>query len=243
METKHKVVLVVFVAFFAVAVLVFLFGGKSKIERFEEDDFDEDTDVEDNEKEPPRKTKKKVLETFNKSKTTKDQDEEKVKNTSTEQPINYMKEAMNYLNSMNLPFQLKKEVFAELFSEEGMSQLEKLTTLPDVKKFINNIVDVNDTSKSHSQKESFLESPIQSGLVDIKKQIDNLTQSLTTMSSTIEKFEKSSHTQPKHTPPPQSKPFHHEQTAHTTPSVSSKKMTSENVIEGFENVRSNYALF
>lgn len=242
MDTKHKVVLIVFVAFFAVAVLVFLLGGKSKVERFEEEDFAEDTDDEDNEKESPKKTKKKVLNTPTKTtKTTKEEDakdaEEDV--TSVEQPINYMKEAMNYLNTMNLPFQLKKEVFTELFSEEGMSKLEQLTTLPDVKKFVTSIVDMTDTSnisKSSPQKESFLEPPLQSGLEDIKKQIGSLTQSLTTMSSAIDQFQKSS---PKTT----NSPFNRELTLPSTPPTINKKPVSENVIEGFENLRSSYALF
>lgn len=241
MDTKHKVVLIVFVAFFAVAVLVFLLGGKSKVERFEEEDFAEDTDDEDNEKESPKKTKKKVLDTPTKTKTTKTTKEEDAEDdvTSEEQPINYMKEAMNYLNTMNLPFQLKKEVFTELFSEEGMSKLEQLTTLPDVKKFVTSIVDMTDTSKiskSSPQKESFLEPPLQSGLEDIKKQIGSLTQSLTTMSSAIDQFQKSS---PKTT----NSPFNRELTLPSTPPTINKKPVSENVIEGFENLRSSYALF
>lgn len=241
MDTKHKVVLIVFVAFFSVAVLVFLLGGKSKVERFEEEDFAEDTDDEDNEKESPKKTKKKVLDTPTKTKTTKTTKEEDAEDdvTSEEQPINYMKEAMNYLNTMNLPFQLKKEVFTELFSEEGMSKLEQLTTLPDVKKFVTSIVDMTDTSKiskSSPQKESFLEPPLQSGLEDIKKQIGSLTQSLTTMSSAIDQFQKSS---PKTT----NSPFNRELTLPSTPPTINKKPVSENVIEGFENLRSSYALF
>jgi hypothetical protein len=238
MDTKHKVVLIAFVSFFAIAVLVFVFGGKSKIERFEEDEeFSQDTDDEDNEKEPPKKTKKKVVDTTSKPKPSK-----------SEQPVNYMKEAMNYLNTMNLPFQLKKEVFTELFSEDGMSKLETLTTLPDVKKFVASIVDMTDssnTSKSIPQKESFSESPIKSGLDEIKKQIGNLTQSLTSMSSTIDRFEKTSQTQFEQTAP--SIPSNPEQmpslTPSATPSASVKKSSTENVIEGFENVRSHYALF
>jgi hypothetical protein len=238
MDTKHKVVLIVFVAFFAVAVLVFIFGEKSKIERFEEDEeFSQDTDDEDNEdneKEPPKKTKKKVEKTSKPS---------KPKSSKVEQPVNYMKEAMNYLNTMNLPFQLKKEVFTELFSEDGMSKLESLTTLPDVKKFVASIVDMTDssntsnTSKSSPQKESFSEIPLKSGLEDIKKQIGNLTQSLTSMSSTIDRFEKATPTQLEQTPPSIPSPPSPEL------STSARKPVTENMIEGFENVRSHYALF
>ncbi len=233
MDTKHKVILVVFAAFFAVVFLIYVLGGKSKVEKFEEENDEEEfTDSEDTKTKP---SKPKV--------TKKDTEKKKEENVPQEenQTIDYMKEAMNYLNAMNLPFQMKKEVFSELFSEEGINKLETLTTLPDVQKFVTGIVDMTKSVVSPQKtQEKFNNSPLLTGLEDVKKQISNLTSSLSSVAASIEKFEKDAETSTSSTSPklmPPSQP--------STALVPSSKTSHPNkdIIEGFENVRSHYALF
>lgn len=239
METKHKVILVVFAAFFAVVFLIFIFGGKPKVEHYKDDDEEEEElSHEDYEEEKP-KAKKQDKETKDTrdTKDTKDtqpaKEKEEASSTNIDkQPINYVKEAMNYLNTMNLPFQLKKEVFTELFSEEGMNKLEKMTALPDVQKFVTNIIDMTTGSSKTVVKEKFYDSSLITGLEDVKKQINNLSQSLFNVTSTIEKFEKEASA----TPSPNASKEKHRLSSHAD-------TTASNVIEGFENIRSNYALF
>jgi hypothetical protein len=243
MDTKHKVILVVFAVFFAVVVLIYFIGGKSKVEKFEEEEEDVDeeeqfTDSESEDKKPkvskPQATKK---DTETKPKPKKrEEDVPQEENKS----IDYMKEAMNYLNSMNLPFQIKKEVFSELFSEEGINKLETLTTLPEVKKFVTGVVDMTKSvaspQKTQETQEKFNNSPLLTGLEDVKKQISSLATSLSTVTASIEKLEKDAERETSSKIMPPSKPS-------TTLLPPSKTTGTNAVIEGFENVRSNYALF
>lgn len=228
MDTKHKVILMVFAAFFAVVFLIFVLGGKPKLEKFEEEE--EMVDEEEFEEEEKPKESKAVKK---EKKAKKDEDVD----LEAKKPLDYMKEAMNYLNNMNLPFQVKKEVFSELFSQEGMTKLENLTSLPDVQKYVSNIVDMTKSLTSPSLKEKFNNQSFLTGLEDVKKQIHSLSNSLSSVATTIEKFEKNVDAMDTHTtklmPPAQP-------STSGSPSKSSGKV---DVIEGFENVRSNYALF
>lgn len=233
MDTKHKVILVVFAAFFAVVFLIAVLGGKSKVEKFDEENFTDDDEEEKPKSKQPKKKEGKDVET-----------KEKVKEEASTQPADYIKEAMNYLNSMNLPFKLKKEVFTELFNEEGMNKLEKFGTIEEVKKFVSGVVDVTKSAAaSLASTEKFNNSPLLSGLEDVKKQISSLTTSLASVTASIEHFEKEHELPGKHGHsmsleiPPSAKPS---SAIHTPPSKSSGTSSS---IEGFENVRSNYALF
>lgn len=239
MDTKHKVILVVFSAFFAVVFLIYLLGGNRKVENFEEEDFEDDDDTETEKKKEPIRKKSKSEET-KEIKETKETSKTKTnEETKTNQPMDYMKEAMNYLNSLSLPFQVKKEVFTELFSEEGMSKLEKLTTLPDVKKFVANIVDMTGTTLQtpSSTTEKFgdepISTPLSTGLEEVKNKINNLSQSLSSVVATIEKFEKETHSLPSTPKFLPAKP--------TSTSNDTSKTT--HTIEGFENVRHHFASF
>lgn len=229
MDTKHKVILMVFAAFFAVVFLIFVLGGKPKLEKFEEEEMVDEEEFEEEEKPKESKAVKKEI----KPKKSEDVDVD----VEAKKPLDYMKEAMNYLNNMNLPFQVKKEVFSELFSQEGMTKLENLTSLPDVQKYVSNIVDMTKSLTSPSLKEKFNNQSFLTGLEDVKKQIHSLSNSLSSVATTIEKFEKNVDAIDTHTtkfmPPAQP-------STSGSPSKSSGKV---DVIEGFENVRSNYALF
>lgn len=235
MDTKHKVILVVFAAFFAVVLLIYVLGGKSKVEKFEEENEEEEfTDSESEDTKPTPSKQPKATKNNNKNK----KESEAPKEDS--QAVDYMKEAMNYLNNMNLPFQMKKEVFSELFSEEGINKLESFTTLPDLQKFVTGIVDMTKSIASpKTTQEKFNNSSLLTGLEDVKKQISNLTSSLSSVAQSIEKFEKEAETSTSNSLP---KPMHPSQPS-TALLPSSKTTGNKDVIEGFENVRSNYALF
>ena len=152
MSTKHKVIIVAFVVLVSLLLLIYFFGGKTT-EKFEDedgdyqDDFANDDDDEDSPKkeakvaEPKSKGTKPKKEKFaddKKAKKTEEEDDES--SAPASKKIDILKESMNYLNSMNLPFAIKKDAFTQLFNEKGFSMLEKFSTIEDIKEYVSNVV-------------------------------------------------------------------------------------------------------
>lgn len=258
MSTKHKVIIVAFVVLVSLLLLIYFFGGKTHdIEKYEneddgdyQDDFtneedDDDTHEEDHKEENfkakkgKRSTQNKHKETNNKPKkaSTEKYDDIDSKETSTTstKKIDILKESMNYLNSMNLPFSVKKDAFTQLFNEKGFSMLEKFSTLEDIKGYVTSVVD-KVTGKTTFVSKADKETPKTTkehyeDFNDIKQQLTSLNKALAQISSTIEHFEKASETLNtignRDIPTPSAK-------AH-------RETNNSSSIEGFENGRFHYA--
>lgn len=256
MSTKHKVVIIAFVILVSLLLLIYFFGGKpTNMERFADEDGDYWDDFENDDEEKPKKDKENKSENKEKDKpkTTKSPAKkekfvEKTKKTDVEdddtsiddsKPIDVLNESMNYLNSLNLPFKVKKDTFTQLFNDKGFSVLEKYSSVDEIKDYVSSVVSkvtgkLTPPSKIDPKKDTDKQTKeTYEDFQDIKQQLSSLNKALAEISSTIEHFEKATEklsTIGKGTIPKPS----------TATSRSYESKTS-GTIEGFENGRCHYA--
>jgi hypothetical protein len=243
MNTKHKVIWVVIGVFASILVLMVLLGKQSPktIEKYEDDDDDAFTE------EP----------TTPKTKDTKDAKDAKEVKDGKEGNINYVKETMNYIKSLELPFRHEKAAFENLFNDKNTKVLEKFTSIQDLQEYVSDMVDdvtgkkkvekvekAEKAEKAEAQRESFEQE--MATFDTVKKNLTKLDEAIGELKGAFATYTKSTMTAS--TTPLSTKP---------NPIVNERFQPSRNhpvteedtkndkgdVIEGFENVRYAFASY
>jgi hypothetical protein len=233
MNTKHKVIWVVIGVFASILVLMVLLGKQSPktIEKFEDDDDDAFT-----EETPISKTKdtKEVKEV----KATKEEDKS----------INYVKETMNYIKSLELPFTQEKAAFENLFDDKNTKVLEKFTSVHELQDYVSDMIDaVTGKKKVEVQKEQFEENNTAT-FDSVKKTITKLDEAVNELKDALATYTTYTN-MPKTTSKAASAPSSPIVNERFQPSrdfpVKEELTKNEKgeVIEGFENVRYAFASY
>lgn len=266
LSSKNKVVFAVFGVLAIVIFLMYMVDNSSipRVERFEENEDNED-DIDEQEVVKPLKnthktngkhTNKPTNTQLNqeelKEKPTIPEDRETYNNeledTIEEQPTKQANDIVSYVSSlvsnMNIPSSLKVDTFKELFNGNNANQLHNLTTTEQAKKFVDKVM----SSLGYTQ-ETFDDDVIKS-IQDTQKDISDLNTKLNNLLNDY-KSSKTTH-KPQVSIPRQSNQSNTNKTLtpmsnRITPPKTNTAMTDNSslgdVIEGFENLRHNFATY
>jgi hypothetical protein len=259
LSAKSKVILSVFgILAIVIFIMYFVDTTSKKVERFSEDDDNEDIDEVEMETETKETMSKndEVVDSIEKEVT-----KEVSPKTITKNNVFKCAESSDkvscitqYISSLSLPEALKISALKELFSEENLGALSDLASTSNAKKLVNDVLDrilqkkneefnTQTTSTSHLSMLTEKVNKIREHLEMIEDELDNmLPESL--VDNEIEKETPTKPMQPRQ--PMQPTPKVNTTTTSMKPDAKSTVTTavttsSNDVIEGFENYRSNYA--